>query len=69
MRDINRIEPFIKKFQKMWESTPDLRFGQLICIIAGQLKQKDIFFPEEKEWEIAINKVLERYKQSNQSII
>lgn len=30
MRDINRIDPFLKELRKIWLKFPDLRFGQLI---------------------------------------
>jgi hypothetical protein len=49
MRDINRIEPFLKELEVLWEQKPDLRFGQLIYILADEIK-RDIFFPEEDEW-------------------
>ncbi len=55
MRDIKRIEPFLKKGQEWWEHNPDLRFGQVIYIFAEQIG-RDIFFPEEDEWEHAILK-------------
>lgn len=49
MRDINRIEPFLKELEVLWKQKPDLRFGQLIYILADEIK-RDIFFPEEDEW-------------------
>ena len=33
MRDINRIEPFLKEVGEQWKKFPDLRFGQLIEIL------------------------------------
>lgn len=58
MRDKKRIKPFMEKVQKFWESNPDLRFGQIIYILAESLDYvpRDIFFPEEEEWERAIKK-------------
>ena len=33
MRDINRIHPIMKEFEKFWEKNPDLRFWQLISML------------------------------------
>lgn len=30
MRDINRIDPMLKRIGEIWKMYPDLRFGQLI---------------------------------------
>lgn len=58
MRDKNRIEPFLKSIQTLWEKQPDLRFGQLIYMLAENLDSpnRDVFFPEEDEWLRAISK-------------
>lgn len=56
MRDKNRIKPFLQKLEKLWLKYPDYRFGQIIYMLAGEIG-RDIFFPEEKEWEEAINKL------------
>lgn len=48
MRNINRIEPFLKKLQNLWSSRPDLRFGQIISILEDKL-DKDSFNAEEDE--------------------
>ena len=61
MRDKARIEPFLKNLQKFWEANQDLRFGQIIYILAEQLNNIDLFFPEESEWNEAINKSNTRY--------
>ena len=58
MRDKNRIRPFLKKFETLWVQYPDYRFGQLIYLINEELDAGDIFFPEEKEWEKAIEKFI-----------
>ncbi len=58
MRDKNRIKPFLDKIEKLWLQNPDYRFGQLIYLIAGKLKHDDIFFPEEKEWEDTLDKLI-----------
>ena len=58
MRDVNRIKPFLKELGDMWEEMPDLRFGQIIYLLADEIG-RDIFFPEDKEWIEKINKVRE----------
>lgn len=63
MRDIKRIEPFLEKFRELWELHSDLRFGQLVYIIAEKLNYSDIFFPEEKYWIEAIEKVINERKE------
>jgi len=40
---------------------PDLRFGQIIYILADEIG-RDIFFPEEKEWEEKIDNVIKKHK-------
>lgn len=49
MRDKDRIKPFLEKVEQMWLLNPDMRFGQLIYLLADRIG-RDIFFPEEKEW-------------------
>ena len=49
MRDVNRIKPFLNEVEKLWTLCPDLRFGQLIYMIASKM-DKDSFIPEEDEW-------------------
>lgn len=46
MRDINRIDPFLKRLGKCWKKVPDWRFGQLMVNVLGSLDQ-DAFFPED----------------------
>jgi len=57
MRDKNRIKPFLQKVEEIWLKYPDLRFGQIIYMLADEIG-RDIFFSEEKEWELNINKLL-----------
>lgn len=49
MRDMNRIEPFLNELGDLWKEKQDLRFGQLIYLLADKIG-RDIFFPEEAEW-------------------
>lgn len=63
MRDINRIEPFLNKFQKLWLQNPNLRFSQLVTILLEMTKHDDIFSIEEYEWSIAINKYMKNERR------
>ena len=57
MRNPKRIKPFLKKIEKLWLQHPDYRFGQIIHLLASEIG-KNIFFPEEKEWEEKIDNLL-----------
>lgn len=57
MRDKNRIKPFLEQLEQLWLQNPDLRFGQLIHLLANEIG-RDIFFPEEEEWIENINKLI-----------
>ncbi len=48
MRDIERIDPFLKRLGDCWKKVPDWRFGQLMVNVLGAMK-RDPFFPEEEE--------------------
>ncbi len=45
MRNPNRIYPFLMKVAACWRQRPDLRFGQLICIVLGD----DPFYMEDDD--------------------
>jgi len=45
MRDINRIDPFLKEVGEQWKKSPDLRFGQLMEIL--KFRAYDLFNYEE----------------------
>lgn len=53
MRDPNRLDDFYEEFKNIHRKHfPDYRFGQLISNFFGWViseKERDIFFPEEKE--------------------
>lgn len=59
MRDKKRIKPFLNKVEELWLKYPDLRFGQIIYLLADDIK-RDIFFPEEEEWLKAIQKNIDK---------
>ncbi len=67
MRNINRIKPFLNELEKLWEAYPDLRFGQLVYLLAEKL-DCDIFFPEEERWLEAIRET-KRPEYSNYALI
>lgn len=63
MRDKNRIEPFLKQLQILWEQNPDLRFGQLIYTLNQRLrKDGDTFNVEDDEYLEQINKYIKNGK-------
>lgn len=49
MRDIKRIEPFLKDIEKVWKKYPDLRFMQMINNVMASYKS-DLFFIEEEDF-------------------
>lgn len=59
MRNTSRIIPFLMKLSALWLKYPDLRFGQIIYMLADKLG-KDIFFLEESEWEDAIDYLIKK---------
>lgn len=48
MRDSNRINPIIKRLEKLWLENPDFRLGQLIMVITktGETNPK-LFYMED----------------------
>lgn len=67
MRNINRIKPFLNELEKLWEAYPDLRFGQLVYLLAEKL-DCDIFFPEEERW-LEVIRETKRPDYSNYALI
>lgn len=47
MRDKNRIGKTITLIREIWESNPDLRFGQLVSTLYKSISSADIFFIED----------------------
>lgn len=58
MRNPERIDPFLEKVGKLWKKYPDFRFGQLIYLIADEVG-RDIHFPEEEEWNDALDRLID----------
>jgi len=46
MRDITRIDPFLKELGEQWKKCPDLRFGQLMENL--KIHAGDLFYYEEE---------------------
>jgi len=69
MRDINRIKPFLKRIEQIWNQNPDLRFGQLILSITKTSEPNpELFYIEDNEFMERISeleKLLERKGQSD----
>ena len=60
MRDWNRIRPFLNKLEILWSREPDLRFGQIICLLRNKMNVYDIFHPEENKWEKAMDELINK---------
>lgn len=53
MRDIKRIDGYMKRLSGLWKKYPDLRFGQLLMILLGEVQldlNRDLFFVEDEEF-------------------
>jgi hypothetical protein len=55
MRPPNRIPRILHKLERAWKEHPDLRLGQLLM---GLAKRDDIFYVEDTDWEMFLDKVL-----------
>ena len=55
MRDVNRIDKFLKELGDLWKEVPDWRFMQLICNLQSEIGT-DGFYLEE-------NDVIKRLKE------
>ena len=53
MRDPKRIPKILKRLEKIWLQHPDLRLGQIFCIVKS-ISFTDIFYVED---EILIDKI------------
>lgn len=50
MRDPKRIGPFCNRLARAWSAVPDLRFGQFMMNVLGEMSNtKDPWFPEDPE--------------------
>lgn len=55
MRDINRINPLLRKIQSYWIKNPDLRLGQLLYNISYHAGYPDIFVIEDDKLSKALD--------------
>jgi len=55
MRDINRIDKFLKELGDYWKKVPDWRFGQFICNVVSC----DPFYMEEEDFIEMVKKFFE----------
>lgn len=42
MRDVNRIQPFCNELAKLWAKCPDMRFGQFMLNVFGEIASKGV---------------------------
>lgn len=63
MRDPKRIRKFCNRLATAWELVPDLRFGQLLFNIFGQIKNegKDPFYLEDDSMIKRIEQYIENH--------
>lgn len=60
-RPKERVAPLLNNLSKIWTSQPDLRLNQLLSVLArlhGGWKENDLFYFEDKDLEIAIEKYM-----------
>jgi hypothetical protein len=63
MRDPNRIKPFCDKLAEFWSQMPDIRFGQLMSNVLGEVyynTKRDIFFIEDYKMMEEMQKVFNK---------
>lgn len=51
MRDVKRIDKFLKKLGEHWKKVPDWRFGQMMVNVLGALPRDPFFYEEEEMLE------------------
>ena len=47
MRDINRIDKFLKELGDLWKEVPDWRFMQLICNLQSEIGTDGFYLEED----------------------
>lgn len=63
MRDINRIPHILVTLGRLWRKEPDLRLGQLICILSSKLGYNEPLFVEDDEILKAMESILKEYEK------
>jgi len=56
MRNPERIKRILNKIRKLWEETPDQRFGQMM-INNGLMPDGELWHIEDTTWEEHIDKI------------
>lgn len=67
MRDIKRIGNLLTAFQKLWNIFPDMRFWQIINLLAEDKvfqKIRDPFFLEDDAWLLAIENTIKKFTEN-----
>ncbi len=62
MRNPNRIDGYCARLAALWKREPDWRFGQLLNNLLGAYytqTKKDIFFPEDEEFFLDLEKAFD----------
>lgn len=60
MRDSKRIKRILKKFEKIWLTRPDLRFGQLVLNTLDN--GMDLYYVEDNFTEGVLNLIIQKDK-------
>lgn len=68
MRNPARIRPILEKVEAVWINNPDMRLGQLLINLAPPEYRQDIFYMEDEELVVGLDKYIEDYieKRSEQ---
>lgn len=61
MRNPARIRRILDKVEAVWINNPDLRLGQLLIDLAPASFHNDIFYLEDDELEVEIDKYIEDF--------
>ena len=67
MRDIKRIKTILKKFEIIWQTCPDMRFGQFVenFIFPHSGEHKCVFHVEDDKTEFALDLELQHLGLDN----
>ncbi len=63
MRDPKRIKIICQLLENVWNHYPELRLGQLLInfVFGSQGRDSHIYFKEDDEIEISLNKVIQDF--------
>lgn len=60
MRNLERIPRILEKIEAIWINEPDTRLGQLLVNFAPPRMQSDIFYFEDDNLEVELDKKIEK---------